>query len=317
MIFVLYGEETFLMNKKIEELRERYTISVPEINVVTLSFTTQSFDTIINECEAVPFFSQYRFIIFKDAYFLTSSTTRKALKEEEIQLLFSKMEETKDSSIYVFLQENGIDERKKLVKNLRKQAKFFEFKELPLPKLRTSIKKAFSSRNTTIDNQALELLLLRTPHRLLQIEREVEKLSLASNHITYEVVNQLINPPIEENIFELSNAILKRNQAKAIEIYQDLMLKNQEPIRLIVMIANSLRLLYQVIVLDRKGYNDQEIAKYLTVNSYRLRYIRQDKDSYELNDLLYFIDQLAILDTAIKQGKIDKKLGFELFLMKL
>lgn len=316
MIFVLHGEETFLKERKLKQLKQKYPVSMPEINEVTLSFTEHPFDIIIQECEAIPFFSEYRFVIFKNAYFLTSSTVRKALKEEEVTVLFKKIKEADSSTIFVFFQES-LDSRKKIVKNLKKEAEFLEFKPLNDIKLRSSIQNAFKSRNTTIEEEALELLMKRVPHQLLQIEREVEKLSLAGSLVTYDMVDTLISKPIEENVFELSNSILQRDQKKAFAIYKDLMLKNEEPIKLIVMIANSMRLLYQVMVLDRKGYNDQEIAKYLAINVYRLRYIRQDKASYDINDLLYFINELAILDTAIKQGKIDKKLGFELFLMKL
>ena len=37
-------------------------------------------------------------------------------------------------------------------------------------------------------------------------------------------------------------------------IYKDLMTINEEPVKLIVLVANSMRLIYQVKLLDRKGY---------------------------------------------------------------
>ena len=52
-------------------------------------------------------------------------------------------------------------------------------------------------------------------------------------------------------------------------IYKDLMTINEEPVKLIVLVANSMRLIYQVKLLDRKGYTDQEIAKMLAVNPFR------------------------------------------------
>ena len=76
------------------------------------------------------------------------------------------------------------------------------------------------------------------------------------------------------------------------QIYKDLKMNNEEPIKLIVLIANSLRLLYQVKLLDRKGYNDQEIGKMLSLNPYRLRYIRQDGKDFEINELLEKLNEL-------------------------
>ena len=81
--------------------------------------------------------------------------------------------------------------------------------------------------------------------------------------------------------------------------------------------ASSLRTLYQVKLLDRKGYTDQEIGKYLDMNPYRLRYIRHDSPNFELDDLMQLIQSLSDLDLQIKRGMIDKYQGLELFLVKL
>lgn len=86
---------------------------------------------------------------------------------------------------------------------------------------------------------------------------------------------------------------------------------------MIVLIANSMRLLYQVKLLDRKGYNDREIGQILSLNPYRLKYVRQDGKDYDIQELLKKIDELSELDVQIKTGKIDRYRGLELFLMRL
>ena len=75
--------------------------------------------------------------------------------------------------------------------------------------------------------------------------------------------------------------------------------------------------MYQVKLLDRKGYNDKEIGKILAINPYRLKYIRQEGKDFDLDELLKRLNDLAKLDEAIKTGKIDKKIGLELFLIKI
>ena len=132
-----------------------------------------------------------------------------------------------------------------------------------------------------------------------------------------EDVRAVVSKPLEENAFELVSAIMKKDQQKAVHIYKDLMVNNEEPVKLIVLIANQMRLLMQVKTLDRKGYNDQEIAKILGINPFRLRYIRADASQYDIQDLMSKLNDLALLDTNIKKGMVDKKLGLELFLMKV
>ncbi len=49
-------------------------------------------------------------------------------------------------------------------------------------------------------------------------------------------------------------------------------------------------------LLDRKGYNDREIAQILSINPYRLKYIRRDGKDFDLKELLARIDELSQLD---------------------
>ena len=74
-----------------------------------------------------------------------------------------------------------------------------------------------------------------------------------------------------KNVFDLTTAILSKDKQKMMSIYKDLMTINEEPVKLIVLVANSMRLIYQVKLLDRKGYTDQEIAKMLAVNPFRFK----------------------------------------------
>ena len=72
-----------------------------------------------------------------------------------------------------------------------------------------------------------------------------------------------------------------------------------------------------VLFIKRKGYNDKEIGKFLGVNPYRLKYIRQEGKDFDLNELLKCLDELSKLDVQIKTGKIDKKMGLELFMVRI
>ena len=136
---------------------------------------------------------------------------------------------------------------------------------------------------------------------------EVEKLSLYTKHIHYEDVDKLVSKPLEEDGFELVSAIMKKDQCKCMEIYKDLMIQNYEPIMLIIMISNQIRLAYEIKILERKGYQHFEMAKMLGINPYRIKYIKQDMGLFDKQDLLDKLEELALLDRNIKQGRIDKK----------
>lgn len=316
MLIMITGEERLLMDQKVAALKQQYPITLEEMNFNRIDCRETPIDELLQEISGVPFFSAYRMIVLTHPYFYTTEKV-KGEQAKETASLTEALCHTPDNIIVILFVEGKLDERKKQVKALRKAATVIECRHPDSHRLRSSTRQAFKKRHAQIDDAALDLLLARAGDSLLHIQNETEKLCLYTDHITLDDVYMLVNKPLEENAFELANALLKKNFAKVMGIYRDLRQKNEEPIRLIALLASSLRSLYQVTLLDRKGYNDQEIGQYLGMNPYRLRYIRMDSRNFELNDLLKMLSELSRLDISIKQGKVDKYQGFELFLLQL
>lgn len=317
MIYVLYGNETFLLEQKLKDLKEKYNISEEMMNLVVYDDPLVQIKDVIEDCNTPPFLSEYKMVVLKNPIFLTTQKIPEKNKQD-LSVLEDYLSKPFEQTIFVIFSDvKNFDERKKIVKRLKKEAVYVTLDELSEQQLTGTIRQAIKKRKCLIEDDAMELLLSRVEHQLLKAMNEVEKLTLYTSHIKIEDVKMLVSKPIEENAFELVSAIMKKKQTLAIQIYKDLMIKNEEPVKLIVMIANQMRLLYQVKVLDRKGYNDQEIAKILAINPYRIKYLRQDARYFELDDLLAKLNDLAYLDKNIKQGLVEKRLGLELFLMKV
>lgn len=314
---VIYGEEKLLMEQKLASLKKKYAILEENMNIITYWCHETPMSDIIEDALTPPFLSEYKMIVVKNPMFFTTQK-QKETKEEDIKMLMDYLKKDNPTTIFViYHDQKNFDERKKIVKELRKTVHFIEVDKMDYHQLYKATHKAILARQCTIDDDALELFLSRMPHNLLEISQEVNKICLYTKHITKETIDVMVSKKLEENVFELTKAILNKQTAKSIQIYKDLKMNNEEPIKLIVLIANSLRLLYQVKLLDRKGYNDQEIAKMLSLNPYRLKYVRQDGKDFEIQELLEKIDELSQLDVDIKTGKIDRFKGLELFLIKI
>lgn len=314
---VIYGEEKLLMEQRLTKLKKQYKINDEDMNFMTYWCNETPMSQIIEDALTPPFLSEYKMIVIKNPTFLTTQK-QKDMSEEDIKMFLDYIVQNNPTTILVIYHDTkNFDERKKIVKTLRKTVNFFEIGKLDHHQLLKTTHQAIKARQCVIDDDALELFLSRMPNDLLEISQEVNKICLYTKHITKETIDVMVSKQIEENVFELTKAILNKETGKSIQIYKDLMMNNEEPIKLIVLIANSLRLLYQVKLLDRKGYNDQEIAKLLSLNPYRLKYIRQDGKDYELKELLQRLDDLSKLDVDIKTGKIDRFKGLELFLIRI
>lgn len=315
MLFVIYGTERLLMDQRLQKLKKQYQCLEEFMNYSQYDLNKESMEIVLEDVMIPPFLSDHKMIVLKNVDFLT---TKKVKKENQDEYLMDCMKYLDDHiHLVIFHDQKNFDERKKIVKYLRKNAQFFEINELNYYKISDTTRQAIKKRNCTIDDDALELLLSRKGSHLLDIVNEVEKLCLYTDHIDKQCVEILVSQPLDENVFDLTTAILNKDKEKMFSIYHDLMVLNEEPVKLIVLIANSMRLLYQVKLLDRKGYNDQEIAKLLSVNPFRLKYVRKGGQEFEIDELLRCLNELSLLDVKIKTGQIDKKIGLELFMLKI
>ena len=317
MNIVIHGVEKLLMEQKLDELKKKYQCSSEEDNLAIFYMSETPMIEVLQDANSVPFLSEYKMVIMKQPYFLTAKK-QKTVSENDVSSFIEYISHDNPSTIFViYLDEGRFDERKKVMKVLRKHAQFYEYDHVSFNQLYKSTREAVRSRGCQIEDDALTLLLNRVGDDLYEISHQVDKLCLYTKDIKVEDINKLVAAPLEEDVFALTNAILKHDLNKTMMIYKDLMVTNHEPIALIGLIANSLRNLYQVKLLSRKGYQDKEIAKMCGLNPRAIYPIRKNGEGFDINELLEKLNALSELDIKIKTGLIDKQRGLELFLLNM
>lgn len=149
-----------------------------------------------------------------------------------------------------------------------------------------------------------------------QIESEIIKLSLYPKQITDNALKVLVRPQMSDSVFELSKAIMKKDLNQSFGLYYDLMLLKVDPLAIIPILAWQLRLMLQIFELKAYGVSIASMNQLLNENPYSfdkaLEYI-QFTSHQNVKQLLMM---LSSLDISIKQGKQDKKIGFERFLLE-
>ena len=118
-----------------------------------------------------------------------------------------------------------------------------------------------------------------------------------------------------DNVFDLSDAIMKKDFKKIFSCYNDLMILKEEPIKIIALLASQFTLVYQSKLLSKEGFMSKDIASTLKVHPYRVKLaLEANYPDFELKDIL---KKLHNLDYEIKTGKVDKIVGLENFLLHL
>ncbi len=210
-------------------------------------------------------------------------------------------------SVFVLLAPyEKLDERKKLTKLLKKHAHMVEAKELNGRETADFIAGLAKSEGKLIEREAAEELVILCNASLSAIAQEVKKLSTYigdRDSITLEDVKKLVARGLEQNIFELINKVVNRKRTEALQIFYDLLKQNEEPIKMMALIANQFRLLMQTKYFSQQGYGQKQIASNLKVHPFRVKLAIDQARLFSEEELKSIIEHLAVMDYEMKTGK--------------
>ncbi|WP_044747677.1 DNA polymerase III subunit delta [Bacillus alveayuensis] len=319
-IYVFYGKETFLLSETVRLMQEH---AIPEeerdFNFSMFDMEETEIDTAVEDAETLPFMGEKRVVVIKNPYFL-STEKKKEKVEHHLERFERYIEEPSPFTILALIAPyEKLDERKKITKLLKKKANVVEMNELSESETIAWMNELARQEDVLIEQSAIDQLFALTSGNLMIISSEMKKLCTyvgKGNTITEEDVKKLVARTLEQNIFELIDYVIQKKKEKALELFYHLLKMNEEPIKILNLMASQFRLLYQVKQLGASGYTQPQIASILKVHPYRVKLANKQAKMFQDHELTSIIQQLAEADFEMKAGKMDKQLVLELLLMR-
>lgn len=309
-INLIYGPEEYLINKYKKELINEINSS----NIITYNLLEESISSVLLEASTISMFEDKKIIICENSNFLTSNG--KLTDEETKKISEYLLNPFEDVYIIFICFCEKLDERKKIVKELKKYSKVYICEKIENYNLNNYLNEYIISKGYNITQKNIELLIKKAGLNLNILINEIDKLIIYKyneKEITKEDIDGLVVTNIEDNIFSLTNAFMDEDKSKTIKIYNDLLLLGIKHEAIIGVISNQLRLLLQVNLMKKNGYSDKEMVSILLEHPYRIKLAKEK--NYSIKKLKNKILDLCYLDLNIKSNKIDKNLGLELFLL--
>jgi len=304
MLYLLYGTKEYLVQNEIKKITKNFE----NLNISRYDLNNNLIQNIINDCMTISLFSEKKIVICENANMFTGTTS----KDSEIIEEYLN-NPNPDTTLIFTVNNEKIDERKKITKLIKKNGivKSFNENENAMQIIKRELK------DYQIDNSLINLLIDRVGDNRQILEKELEKIKIYkdNNVITKEDILNVVTKKIDTNTFTLLDCIVKNNKNKALEIYYELIKLNEEPIKIITMLANQFRIMYQSKELLKKGLSEKDIATTLKIHPYRVKLAIQNGRKYSSGLLLQYISDLADMDINIKTGQTDKNLALELFIL--
>ena len=318
-LYLLYGTEAYFINETIKLITtEALEEEDREFNVVTHDLEEAYLEDVVEDARTLPFFGDRKVILIKSPLFLTA---QKEKLEQNIKILEEYIGEPSPFSILVFVAPyEKLDERKKITKLLKKTADVVEANAMQVQDVQKWVVSRAEEAHVYIDSVAVSLLLELVGSNVTMLAKEMDKLTLyvgMGGEITSKLVAELVPKSVEQNVFALTEKVVKKDIAGAMQILDGLFTQQEEPIKLLALLVSQFRLLNQVKELQQRGYGQNQIASHIGVHPYRVKLAMNQTKFFSFEELKRVILELAEADYSMKTGKMDKKLVLEFFLMRL
>ena len=295
-VYIISGKEFYLVNNALNNLISACNISVPEMNISYVDSST-TLDEIFVMCETLPFLSQKRMIIAKNYTPLDSNAQNKIIEYLQAYnattcLVFTSVTLIENASIPCvncdYLPQNTL--QSKIISEAKKLGY-----EIQLPALNKLIDFCASSITSCM--------------------HELDKLVAFCNNnktITLSDVEQVCcKIDLDANIFELTDAISKKDNSTALAILAHL-IKEENTKTIVSMLYNYYRRMF--FALANKNRKDEQLATYLGVKPFAIKIAREQAKAIGAEKIMGAMDMLKQIDTATKSSFTSLEQELYLFL---
>ena len=311
MNYLIYGDEIGRVSDMIAKTLKHHHMVLNDLNVTRYSLKETSLEEIVVDAQTISLFDEQKAIVVYDCDFLGGG----AGVETESLSLYLQHPNAETVLVLVGYFEK-CDQRKKIVKLVNQTCRVIRCAKLSEQERRSYVAQRCRELAIRCEQSVFESLLNRLSFDMIELEHQLELLSCYPDQLDSDVVKQLIVQRIEDNVFELVNMLLKGRYDKVFAIWNDLDHLNREPVFLISVLASQFRFYYQVKSCMAMKMNEEGIAQKLKAHPYRVKLAMASIKRISLSQLLTMLNLLAEADQQIKSGKVDKKLAFEMFLIK-
>ena len=283
---------------------------------MTVDCESDGLDELIASLTESSLFSEQKFIVVKNPFFLTAKVSKKLQKQiDDLQKIFENLADLEDVVVIVASYEK-IDRRKKLTKIVLKQFNVVEPQIRPY-EVASTTKALIKDEGYIITQSALQLLIERSDQVIDTILSNYQKLKMVAtdNKITEKSVMQNVDLSLAQNIFAILESALDKNYREAVERLDNQLREGTNPIQLLAVFENQLELILVVKILAQRGRSEPQIVKELGVHPYRVKLALRNR--LKIDKLENLLRDAIDLEFKYKNGTYREDNFLKLFILNV
>ena len=311
---LIWGADDFLNDYLVRSYAKEDRFK--DLEHVTVDCESDGLDELIVSLTESSLFSEQKFIVVKNPFFLTAKVSKKLQKQiDDLQKIFENLADLEDVVVIVASYEK-IDRRKKLTKTVLKQFNVVEPQIRPY-EVASTTKALVKDEGYIITQSALQLLIERSDQVIDTILSNYQKLKMVAtdNKITEKSVMQNVDLSLAQNIFAILESALDKNYREAVERLDNQLREGTNPIQLLAVFENQLELILVVKILAQRGRSEPQIVKELGVHPYRVKLALRNR--LKIDKLENLLRDAIDLEFKYKNGTYREDNFLKLFILNV
>ncbi len=324
MFYILPGDNEFEISERLADFKQKIgDDSLRDLNITVLDGRKTTLSEVQHAADAIPFLADKRLVIVDGllarlASRKTKETDEAAPSRDFLSGLLDYVPHLPDTTRLVFAEFQPLNPRHPLIR-LAEQQKgktVIECKQPPAAELPRWIVERAKKSGGTIEPAAANRLATLIGGDLRRLASEIDKLITyvnAQRAITEKDVLLLVSEAGTSSVFDLVDALGKRDGQRAAHELHHLLDQGENPLGLLAMIVRQYRLLILVKELQARSLPPEAMAKELGQHPFVIKKLNEQARNYRDSAQLETIyRRLLEIETEIKTGQTSDVLALDL-----
>jgi len=295
-------------------LKEELKNIIKSNNYITFNMNKTTIKEILDEASYLSLDDALKYLVINNADFFGSAK----ITDDEADALIRYINNPNPKTVLIFTTLNGIDSRKKIVKEIKSKGTIINKPKMDKRSLNIYLTNYLKSNGYNIDYQTINYVMDNSYSNIDIMINELDKIMMYYNKpcsIKYDDVINIVGEELDSNNFHFVNAVIDKDLGSALKILSSLKVYKVEATALVILLAREYRLMYYVKNLyNKKSLN--EIMSYLGLADWQVNKLFTNSNHFTNEELLDNLVSLCNIDLNIKKGIWDKDIAIYGFLLE-
>lgn len=300
---LLTGIDQWLKKNFVSELLMDVSSESNNVDFYTLYLDDLDFGHLMNIMNVKSLFASKKVLhLIGDAKFLTKKYEITKPKKKKVtfeEMLVSLIEDAKND-LFLVLDFESLDKRKKLYKTVSDNGLLLEMKPLSEKQLMAFCHKYIKKQGSKIDDEPLKYFLSLIDLDMYNIISEMNKLCSYSDDIAKKDIDELVVKSAKIVVFDLIDEVSKANRKKSLILLNDIFMAGNSPFQVLSLLALHYERLLLTLLYGKR--NDSELAKLIKSPPFFVKKYREQASQLSVGFIHSSIDKITDTEVKLKSG---------------